>query len=168
MTARATPASFWARVLKRDGDCWLWIGRLGVGGYGRVDWRGSRIVAHRVAWELRFGPIPAGMKVLHVCDHPACVNPSHLFLGTQADNVADMKAKGRGNPRHGELNSRPKLTWKAVEEIRSRYVPRRVPISLLAREYGVSTSAVFDVLSGRTWNVVRMIEDDLDLHGGAK
>jgi hypothetical protein len=92
---------FWNKVLKTD-DCWLWTGALNApegtrsGGYGVVGTtRPKTALAHRVAWELVNGPIPAGMVVAHRCDNRRCVNPAHLFIGTQKDNVHDMLAKGR-------------------------------------------------------------------------
>jgi len=90
---------FWAKVDRTD-DCWLWTACRTTHGYGQFRPERSRgAQAHRVAWELTNGPIPAGMLVLHRCDNPPCVNPAHLFLGTQSDNMRDMYAKGRGRPR---------------------------------------------------------------------
>jgi hypothetical protein len=77
-------------------DCILWSGRIGNHRYGVVDVGGRSVLAHRQAWEDANGPIPVGLFVLHRCDNPPCVNPEHLFLGTHQDNMADMKAKGRG------------------------------------------------------------------------
>lgn len=91
---------FWRKVKRGPPDeCWPWTGRRGGRGYGRVGSCG----AHRLAWELTNGAIPAGLWVLHRCDNPPCVNPSHLWLGTHADNMADMRAKGRSarGDRHG-------------------------------------------------------------------
>lgn len=77
--------------------CWLWIGANGVFGYGQFRHEGRKQQAHRVSYQLFIGPIPPGLLVLHKCDVPACVNPHHLFVGTDADNVHDMMKKGRMN-----------------------------------------------------------------------
>lgn len=86
---------FWVKV-DTSGDCWLWMSQRGDFGYGRF-WNGEyQEQAHRWAYRTFVGPIPDGLWVLHHCDTPACVRPSHLFLGTHLDNMADMTAKGRG------------------------------------------------------------------------
>lgn len=85
---------FWSLVQKTEG-CWLWLGNLESGGYGRV-WRNRRRVkAHRVAWELTNGPIPDGLFACHHCDNKKCVRPDHIFLGTPADNMQDWTRKGK-------------------------------------------------------------------------
>jgi hypothetical protein len=91
------PAHFWSRVDRTAGEsgCWLWSGSLGTGGYGLCGHQKRVKRSHRIAWELTHGPIPDGMVVCHRCDNPPCCNPAHLFLGTLADNVRDMVAKGR-------------------------------------------------------------------------
>lgn len=130
--------------------CRIWQGALrGSGPYGTRR-RGSRLVyVHRDEWEKAHGPIPAGMRVLHRCDVPACAELSHLFLGTQADNVADMDAKGRrgltGAP--GERNGRAKLTLEQVRAIRGSS-ERAV---VLVVRFGVSRSTVHKIRQGARW-----------------
>lgn len=98
----STEEKFWSRVLKGDKeeDCWAWTGGIIAkkvyGGMPDVKLTGE-VYAHRYSWKLHNGPIPEGMFVLHHCDNPPCVNPAHLFLGTQADNVHDMMKKKRDN-----------------------------------------------------------------------
>lgn len=102
---------FWENV-ERSGDnrCWNWIGTRDNNGYGKIGVGGAEfgrdLKAHRVSYELRYGPIPAGLNVCHACDNPSCVNPNHLFVGTQKDNAQDMSMKGRINP-VSLLNLRP-------------------------------------------------------------
>jgi len=91
---------FWAKVDKASGlgpqgTCWEWQASLNSDGYGNIGIEQMTDRAHRLSWRLHYGPIPDGLSVLHKCDNPPCVRPDHLFLGTQADNVHDMQAKGR-------------------------------------------------------------------------
>lgn len=95
---RSLEERFWDHILIGE-TCWAWTGGKDSFGYGKL-WRGlgktGRALAHRVSWELFYGPIPPGLQVLHRCDNPFCVCPGHLFLGTQKDNMVDMVFKGRG------------------------------------------------------------------------
>lgn len=97
---RPLAARFWEKVDKRGLDeCWPWLAGTDGRGYGTIGpgrEHVSDLKAHRVSYELNVGPIPAGMHVLHHCDNPPCVNPAHLWVGTDADNMHDMLAKGRG------------------------------------------------------------------------
>lgn len=87
---------FWEKVDRRGPDeCWMWTASRRALGYGQIRIGGKSRKAHRVAYELANGPIPAGMAVLHGCDNPPCVNPAHLRAGTMTDNVRDMVTRGR-------------------------------------------------------------------------
>jgi hypothetical protein len=97
---RSTPLvdRFWRKVGVRKVGCWPWSGSVDKHGYGKIN-RGARgagnVKAHRLSWELHFGPIPDGLHVLHACDNPNCVNPGHLMVGTQEANAVDMAQKGK-------------------------------------------------------------------------
>jgi hypothetical protein len=88
---------YWGKVDKVDSGCWLWRGAVSSRGYGNFTVRRKQFGAHRYSYEMAHGPIPPGLIVCHTCDTPACVNPAHLFVGTDQDNVDDMMEKGRGN-----------------------------------------------------------------------
>jgi hypothetical protein len=98
MKKKSFQERFWSRVKKNKGNgCWTWTGSCHTNwGYGqvRVENRKTKMV-HRISWEMENGPIPEGMKVLHKCDNPPCIRPSHLFLGTQSDNMQDCSRKSR-------------------------------------------------------------------------
>lgn len=122
------------------GSCWAWVGGFKGGGYGAFAMWSRGVVserAHRASFIIFRGEIPAGLCVLHHCDHRWCVNPQHLFLGTLADNVHDMFAKGRRPPVLGTQNGRSKLTTAQVEELRQKYATRKFRQADLAEEYGV-------------------------------
>jgi hypothetical protein len=139
---------FWALVAKTD-TCWLWQGST-LRGYGLFRFVPGESMrrAHRVAWELTRGTIPLGKYVLHRCDVPHCVNPEHLFLGSQADNMQDASKKGR-LPR-GSNRASAKLTATQVRAIRTAADAGQSQRSL-AREYSVSTPTVRAIVERVTW-----------------
>ena len=151
-----TPADlrrFWSYVDKPpiDDACWEWNALLNSSGYGKISWLGQHSAGHRVSWMIHYGEIPADMFVCHTCDNRKCVNPSHLFLGTPADNLRDMVEKDRSL--HGERHPRAKLTDDAVRDICENYV-RNSPdrgLKHFAQKYGVSVATVSHVLQGRVW-----------------
>ena len=146
---------FWACTDVRGADeCWEWQGPLTRGGYGRLflGTYGRYQTTHRFSWELAKGPIPDGGHVCHTCDNRRCVNPAHLFLGTNRDNIADKVRKGR--QARGERMGSAKLTEPQVVEIRKRWSYENARIVDLAREYGVSPSTVSHIVHGRIWKHV--------------
>lgn len=130
------------------GGCWLWSGARHPQGYGFIKRKdGAQLRAHRVAYELMFGSIPAGVFVCHHCDNPRCVRPSHLFLGSHKDNMADMATKGRAARQRGGRNGSARLEPDQVMAIREANGPYRD----VARRYGVSPSAVGLIKRRERW-----------------
>jgi hypothetical protein len=149
---------FWARVFMRAPDeCWGWDGPPGPGGYGKFSMGGKLTYAHRAAYEIATGVSPYGCLVCHTCDNPGCVNPAHLFLGTSADNSADMVRKGRS--RSGEAHWRARLTDAQVNDIRARAAAGETQRSLAAA-HGVSFQHVSDLCSGRRRDRRKFIETE--------
>jgi hypothetical protein len=136
---------FWAKVQKGPG-CWIWTAATDKRGYGMLQGAPIRAV-HRLAYLLAYGA-PGDHHVCHRCDNPPCVNPAHLFLGTDADNLADMAAKGRSA--WGEKNHHAKLTRDEVQEIRA--MSRRGVLQRdIAARFNISRATVGDIIRGRSW-----------------
>lgn len=126
--------------VKEEGGCWRWIGSVmsaspanqGGFGYGRIGFGKRNWLAHRFSWMAHNGEIPKGMSVLHKCDNPRCVNPEHLILGTQLENIADRNRKGRQTK---------KLSDEQVREIREAVGFHKE----IAAKYGVTRTAVTQI-----------------------
>lgn len=140
---------------KFKNECWEWGGRLNFGGYGFVISKGKTFMAHRIAWEQSNGPIPTGLIICHKCDNRKCINPSHMFLGTDADNVADMDRKGRRVILRGADNALSKLSEESVKEIKRRHTGEYGLGIKLAKEFGVAPTTISMIVTGRTWCHVR-------------
>ena len=154
------PRLFWIQAAPDDSGCWNWTGSFDGKGYGRIRGYGRKghdLRAHRAAYEMVNGPIPAGNYVCHHCDNPRCVRPDHLFAGTQLDNMRDMAAKGRqafqrhpgGAPR-GTRNGSAKLTEADVRAIR-RERQEGASLVALGLRYGVNHTTISGIARGRLW-----------------
>ena len=169
--SRSGVARFWSKVNRAaetgpSGDCWEWTGYHNAQGYGSFGIGSKVFRAHRVAFILENGPIPDGLHVLHTCDNPECVNPDHLWLGTNADNAKDRDNKGRqvtptgeNHGTHtmpestcrGEKNGIAKLTAVEVLEIRKRYATGGHSQRELAKAYSISQRQIGRVVRGEGW-----------------
>lgn len=129
-----------------DSGCWNWILRKDRKGYGKMGVRGVPRGAHRVSYELHCGEIPSGMHVLHKCDNPSCINPAHLFIGTNAQNMADRNAKGR--QQRGSSHGLAKLAEGDALAIKAA---KGVTLRRLAERYGVCLTTVKNIRSGKIW-----------------
>lgn len=140
-----------AYIPEPNSGCWIWLKAIGTHGYGVTQnpKTGNPTTAHRVSFEAHKGPIPPGMCVLHRCDCRPCINPDHLFLGTDADNVADKIKKGRlrWGISVGESHGESKLTDTQVLEIRKSPDSGRA----LAKRYNVSQATIWYIKKRRTW-----------------
>lgn len=147
---------FWSKVQKSEDDgCWEWTGNK-RSGYGRISAGGRYgvdVSAHRVSWEISNGPITGGLLVCHRCDNRGCVRPDHLFLGTNADNMADMVKKGRSprTGRPGEAAPMRKLSQAQVNAIREKSANGTKQKDLV-KEYAVSPATICMIISGKRWN----------------
>ncbi len=147
---------FWQQVCKTE-SCWLWTGHTKSRGKGLIWVDGKPVYASRFSYQQFVGEIPKGMYVCHSCDNPVCVNPDHLFVGTQDDNMKDMKLKGRSNHPIGSMNGRAKVTEDDVRFIRKNYKPRHPEYGqkALALRFGMTTGAIQEILYRNKWTHVQ-------------
>jgi hypothetical protein len=129
--------------------CWLWTAGASSGGYGSVKVDGKLTGAHRASWGLFVGKIPSGVMVCHKCDNPACVNPSHLFLGTASDNAKDMWNKGRAAA-NGPSRLLDRKTIASIREMAANGEPK----AKIAAAFGVNRKTVYNIEHGKTWGYV--------------
>lgn len=150
-SATAWPERFWLQVNKGDG-CWEWIGAY-RNDYGVVMFNGKRRAAHRVSWQMVFGSILNSEWILHHCDNPRCVRPSHLFAGNPRDNILDCSKKGRwsnGN-RKGERHPLATLSDRSAKRIREMYTGKRGEIVWLSRLYGVQRKVISRIVKNLSY-----------------
>lgn len=161
MPARKCPWQdlFWAKVNKTE-TCWLWTAAVFTKGYGFCGGRHSRcfvetheLRAHRVSWVIHYGPIPCGLSVLHSCDIPQCIRPTHLFLGTNIDNMRDKCMKGRQRYAGGCENGMSKLQPKDILEIRSLYAQGVIQVELAAR-FNTGKMVINRIVHNRSYHAV--------------
>jgi hypothetical protein len=153
---------FWSKVEISDQDkCWRWIGAKRWNGYGKFTHLEKTILAHRASYQIAFGSIEKNMVICHKCDNRWCVNPNHLWSGTQGENLSDMFAKGRNakkKPRGScELHPRAKVDNVQVKEIIERYSLGESSRKL-ASVYGISKTMILNIVNGKNW---KNIDDDV-------
>lgn len=137
-----------------DGRCWVWNRSRNFYGYGTMTYDGITVLAHRLAYEFGVGHIDDGLQVLHRCDNPSCINPSHLFLGNRSDNMKDCYKKGRSSVKPAsfkkEKNPAAKLKFCDVIEIRMM-LSRGVSQRKISQMYDVSQSQISNIKRGVQW-----------------
>lgn len=148
----------WSKV-ERGPACWVWQAHRNRAGYGQFWFEGRSQKAHRIVWIITYGEIPDGLCVLHRCDNPPCCNPEHLFLGTKADNTADMDAKGRRRSAYGDAHgsrTHPEQLARGDD-----HHARRNPDRLARGDSHGSRTHPERLLRGEANKASKLIEDDV-------
>jgi len=142
---------FWSKVDVKGNldECWEW--QTHKKWYGIFRIKNKCFGSHRIAYTLYYGQIPEKMFICHKCDNPSCVNPHHLFLGTQKDNIIDCSNKNRLVDNSGEKCGTHKLTGQEILEIRQKYIPKIYTQQKLAKEYGVCPSQISLIVNNKRW-----------------
>ena len=136
-----------------ESGCWIWLASGLKQGYGRINVNGKKVLAHRLSYQLYKGAVSSKICVLHKYDIPSCVNPDHLYLGTQADNMIDCAEKGRHSKVDGSKNPASKLTEKDIPVIRQRLKNGETQLTI-AKDYGINRSKISSIKLGCTWGHV--------------
>ena len=152
------PGRFWSKVRLSE-PCWEWTKDFSVHGYGLFRYARKITHAHRVAWHLTYGEIPAGISVLHHCDNRRCVTPWHLFLGTQKDNIRDMHAKGRWKCRHpknqnGSRNTEATHTERDIRRMLNLHWAG-LPQTVISELCGISRPQLCMIVNNKAWRHVQ-------------
>lgn len=138
---------FWKKVRKTDG-CWIWTGEIRHDGYGKFQINYGRYGAHRVSWVIAGNVLSENLLILHSCHNPACVNPSHLKLGTNEENMKERNSLNR--QARGEKMGNAKLTAKKVLTIRKLVADGRTALSI-GKEFGVHAETIKAIIKGKSW-----------------
>lgn len=142
---------FMSKIHRGDNGCWLWLDKLRKDGYGHIKINGKMILAHRFSWYIFNNNIPTTKYCLHRCDNRACVNPDHLFLGTQEDNMADMTNKGRSPSNEGDANPHSKISERDALDILRLYSRGECAARVLSDKYHISETQVYLIYTGVSW-----------------
>lgn len=147
---RQTLEERFMKYVHKEEACWLWTGYVNTSGYGSLTVKGTPVGAHRLSFMLFKGEVPDGKVVCHTCDVRTCVNPEHLWLGSNRENLDDMLAKGRQSRVPGEQNGMSKLTEDQVRAIRQEHIDGATKASL-CRKYEVSSSTMDRLIKRQSW-----------------
>ncbi len=145
---------FWEKVSTKDNnECWEWIGTTIKGGYGRLQYRKNKILAHRLSYIIHYGNPPSDKPyICHKCNNPSCVNPNHLYTGTQKDNMKQMFNEHRANRKqNGENNNASKKTLREVNEIRKLWLDGKYSQHTIAKMFDVSNSLINKIVNNVVW-----------------